>query len=94
MDLSTFCPQIGVNAKIDCPQKCLTILFEKNIITNFVTPKELKTSDNSIWPNMDLSTFCAQVFIYTSSHLEEVDAIKALTAQNRDPWKCQRKRCA
>ena len=31
-----------------------------------MTPKELKTSDNSIWPNVDLSTFCAQVFIYSS----------------------------
>ena len=27
-----------------------------------MTPKELKTSDTSIWPNMDLSTSYAQVF--------------------------------
>ena len=33
-----------------------------NYYNLFMTPNELKTSDDSIWPNVDLDIFYAQVF--------------------------------
>ena len=57
LDISTFCAKMEFLPKI---KSGLRKLYLKSSL-HFMSPKDLKTGDNSIWLNM---TFCAEVFKY------------------------------